>query len=79
MLSSHARRQRAPTTSMSLGFSFSSCLIVLAGVARVEEVGLSQVGSSGKLSLSEKAVLVLLAVEAGVVEEGSGCDGQPDI
>jgi len=31
-----------------------------------------EVGSSGKVSMSEKVVLVLLAVEAGVVKEGSG-------
>ncbi len=31
-----------------------------------------EVGSSGKASLSEKVVLVLLAVEAGVVKEDSG-------
>jgi len=37
-----------------------------------EEVGSSEVGSSGKVSLSEKVVLVLLAVEAGAVKEGSG-------
>ena len=41
-------------------------LIVLVGVALVEEVG-----SSGKVSLSEKVVLVLLAVEVGAVKEGS--------
>ena len=57
-----------------LGLSFSSRLIVLAEVARVEEeeVGSSEVASSGKASLSEKVVLVLLAVEAGAVKEGSG-------
>jgi len=37
-----------------------------------EEVGSSEVGSSGKVSLSEKVVLVLLAVKAGAVKEGSG-------
>ena len=37
-----------------------------------EEVGSSEVASSGKASLSEKVVLVLLAVEAGAVKEGSG-------
>ena len=37
-----------------------------------EEVGSSEVGSSGKASLSEKVVLVLLAVEAGAVKDGSG-------
>ena len=37
-----------------------------------EEVGSSEVGSSWKASLSEKVVLVLLAVEAGAVKEGSG-------
>ena len=31
-----------------------------------------EVGSSGKVSLSEKVVLVLLAVEAGAVNECSG-------
>jgi len=36
------------------------------------EVGLSEVGSPGKVSLSEKVVLVLLAVEAGAVKEGFG-------
>jgi hypothetical protein len=40
-------------------------LIVLVEVARVEEVGSSEIGSSGKL------VLVLLAVEAGAVKKGS--------
>jgi hypothetical protein len=35
-------------------------------VARVEEVGLS-----GKVNLSEKTVLVLLAIEAGAVKVGS--------
>jgi len=35
------------------------------------EVGPSEVGSSWKVSLSEKVVLVPLAVEAGPVEEGS--------
>jgi hypothetical protein len=42
-------------------------LIVLVVVARVEEVG-----SSGKVSLSEKVVPVLLTVEAGALKEGSG-------
>ena len=37
-----------------------------------EEVGSSEVGSSGKASLSGKVVLVLLAFEAGAVKEGSG-------
>jgi len=32
---------------------------------------LSEVGSSGKVNLSEKVVLVLLAVEAGAVKKGS--------
>ena len=36
-----------------------------------EEVGSSEVGSVGKVSLSKKVVLVLLAVEAGAVKEGS--------
>ncbi len=68
--------------SLCLGLSFSSRLIVLVEVARVEEdeedekveeeVGSSEVGSSWKASLSEKVVLVLLAVEAGAVKEGSG-------
>jgi hypothetical protein len=40
-------------------------LIVLVEVARVEEVG-----SSGNVSLSEKVVLVLLAVEASAIIEG---------
>ena len=40
---------------------------MLAEVARAEEIG-----SSEKVSLSEKAVLVLLAVEAGAVKEDSG-------
>ncbi len=35
-------------------------------------VGSSEVGSWGMVSLSEKVVLVLLAVEAGAVKEGSG-------
>jgi hypothetical protein len=38
----------------------------------VEEVGSLEVGWSGKVSLSEKVVLVLLAVEASAVKEGSG-------
>jgi len=55
--------------SLCLGLSFSSRLIVLVELARVEEeVGSSEVGSSGNASLSE---LVLLAVEAGAVKEGS--------
>ena len=36
-----------------------------------EEEGSSEVGSSGEASLSEKVVLVLLAVEAGAVKEGA--------
>jgi len=43
---------------------------VLVEVARVED-GSSEVGSSGKVSLLEKVVLLLLAVEAGAVKEGS--------
>lgn len=39
---------------------------MLVEVARAEEVG-----SSGYVSLSEKVVLVLLAVDASVVKEGS--------
>ena len=73
--------------SLCLGFSFSSRLIVLVEAARVEEVseevsgvseeeeeevGSSEVGSSGKVSLSETVVLVLLTVEAGAVKKGSG-------
>ena len=46
MLSSHARRQRDHTASLCLGFSFSSRLIVLVEVARMEEVSSSEVGSS---------------------------------
>jgi hypothetical protein len=38
----------------------------------VEEISLSEVGLSGKVSSSEKVVLELLAIEAGVVKEGSG-------
>lgn len=38
----------------------------------MEEVGSPEAGSLGKVSLSEKIVLVLLAVEAGAVREGSG-------
>jgi hypothetical protein len=38
----------------------------------VEEVGSSEVGSSGKVRLSEKVVLVLIAIEAGPVKGGSG-------
>ena len=45
---------------------------MLVDVARVSEVGLSEVGSPGKVSLSEKVVVVLLAVEAGAVKGGSG-------
>ena len=37
-----------------------------------EEVGSSELGSSGKVSLSEKVVLVLLAIEGCAVKEGSG-------
>ena len=37
-----------------------------------EEVGSSEEGPSGKVSFSEKVVLVLLAVEAGAVKEGCG-------
>ena len=37
-----------------------------------EEVGTSEVGSSGKVSLSEKVVLVPLAIEAVTVKEGCG-------
>src|SRR5262249_21199591 len=58
--------------SLFLGFSFSSRLIMLVEIASVWEVISSEVGSSGKLSLSEKVVLVLLAVEAGASKEGSG-------
>jgi hypothetical protein len=36
----------------------------------VEEVGSSEVGSSGKVRLSEKVVLVLIAIEAGAVKGG---------
>jgi hypothetical protein len=50
---------------------FFSRLIVLVEAARVEEVGSSEVGSSGKVSLLEKVVLVLLTVEAGAIKEGS--------
>ena len=39
---------------LSPGFSFSSHLIVFVQVARVEEVGSSEVCSSGKVSLSEE-------------------------
>ena len=38
----------------------------------MEEVGSSEAGSSGKVSLSEKVVLVLLALKAGAVKEGCG-------
>ncbi len=37
-----------------------------------EEVGSSEVGSSGKVRFSEKVALVLFAVEAGAVKEGFG-------
>jgi len=66
---------------MCMGLSVSSRLIVLVEVARVveeeeeeekEEIGSSEVGLSGKASLSEKVVLVLLTVEVGAVKEGSG-------
>jgi len=43
---------------------------VLIEVTHVEEVGSLEVGSSGKVSLSEKVVLVLLAVEAGTYQRG---------
>ena len=50
-------------------------VVVVVVVAYVEEVGLLEVGSEvyslGKASVSEKVVLVLLAVEAGAVKEGS--------
>src|SRR5579871_5673162 len=55
--------------SQCLGFS-SFRLIVLIEVVRME-IGSSE-GSSRRVSLSEKVVLVLLAVEAGAVYEGSG-------
>ena len=42
-------------------------MIVLVEVARVAE---EEVDSSGKVCLSEKVVLVLLAVDAGAVKEG---------
>jgi hypothetical protein len=45
-------------------------LIVLVEVVRVEEE--VEAGSSWKVSLTEKIVLVLLAVEEVVVKEGSG-------
>jgi hypothetical protein len=48
-----------------LGFSFSSCLIVLVEVAGVEEV-------MEEVSMLEKVVLVLMAVKVGGVMEGSG-------
>jgi hypothetical protein len=38
----------------------------------VEEEGSSELGSSGNVSLLEKVALVLPAVEAGAVKEGSG-------
>ena len=41
--------------SLCLGFSFSSRLIVLLEVARVEEVGSSEVGSWGKVSLLDSS------------------------
>ena len=44
---------------------------MLIEVARVAEVGSSEAGSSGEVSLLEKVVLVLLAVEAGAIKEGS--------
>ncbi len=44
----------------------------VARVEEEEEVGSLEVGSSGKVSLSEKVVLLLLAVEAGAVKECSG-------
>ena len=44
---------------------------MLVEVARVDQVGSSEVGSSGKVSVLEKVVLLLLAVEAGAVKEGS--------
>ena len=51
-------------------------VVVVVVVAYVEEVGLLEVGSEvyslGKASVSEKVVLVLLAVEAGAVKERSG-------
>ncbi len=62
--------------SLCLGFSFSSRLIVLSEVARVEEVGSSEVGSWGKVSLLDcsasrcrdrlrRGGLWLLAIKAG--------------
>ncbi len=36
----------------------------------MEEEGSSEVGSSGKASLSEKVVLMVLTVEAGAVKKG---------
>jgi hypothetical protein len=45
---------------------------VLVEVARAEEVGSSEVGSSGKVGLSEMVVLVLLAFRAVAFKEGSG-------
>jgi len=38
----------------------------------VEEIGSSEVGSSGRVGLLEKVVRVLLAVEAGTIKESSG-------
>lgn len=35
-----------------------------------DEVGSSEVGSKGKVSFSNKAVQVLLAIEAGTPKEG---------
>jgi hypothetical protein len=47
-------------------------LVVLVVVTRVEEVGSSgRISFSEKVSWLEKVVLVLLAVEAGAVKEGS--------
>ena len=48
----------------AVNYAEHTMLIVLVEVARVEEVGSSEVGSSGKVCLSEKVMLVLLAVEA---------------
>src|SRR5579871_2609075 len=59
--------QNACPLSLCLALSFSSRLVVLVEVVRVEEVG-----SSGKVNLLEKVMLVLLAVGAGAVKEGSG-------
>jgi hypothetical protein len=73
LLSSTCSLSTSCPLSLCLDFSFSSTLIVFVfvEVARVEGVGSSEVGWSGKVKLLV-VVLVVLAVEVDAVKEDSG-------